>query len=323
MEIPVTTFAIPGLIPEGLVPIGASSKTGKSCFTLSAAYDITEGLPILGKIENSKAKKVLYMTLEDPYSITMPRYDAYRDTRPRNDNLIFADTWDLIDKGNDGVDMLDVFLDQEPDIVWVIIDVQQKVLPFMVEDATMYARLYELLPPLKELGYYHHVAISPTMHTRKTNGKPITLEDVYGSQAYTANADVILLIDSDYKTHQRNLHVFGKGTGIRERRGIPLDFDMATERYTLGDSQEVSNIQEEASTTKSKVSQLLDWLKDFPGFRAKDYVIASGQTREAVDAQIHKAFKAKKLCKDADSRLYHAESEKCKELNPSDPFMDT
>ncbi len=317
MEIPATTLVIPGMIPEGLVPIGASSKTGKSCFTLSAAYDITEGLPILGKIENEKPRKVLYMTLEDPYSVTLPRYDAYRQDRPRNDNLIFADSWDLIDPASDGVAMLDVFLETEPDVVWVIIDVQQKVMPFMVDDSTMYARLYELLPPLKQLGYHHHVAISPTMHTRKSNGKPITLEDIYGSQGYTANADAILLIDTDYKPpHHRRLNVFGKGPGIRERRDIPLDFDMATERYTLGDGQEVETIQQETkkADAKSKLDLLLSWASKMPGIKPKKYKEVTQQSENAVYSQINDAFTKKKICKDEDNGMYPADSDKCREL---------
>lgn len=327
MEIPETQVIIPGLVNEGLVPIGAGSKTGKSCFTLSAAYDIAEGLPILGTLENERPRKVLYMTLEDPYSVTIPRYDAYRGDKPGNDNILFADSWDLIDRAHDGLDMLDVILEQEPDIVWVIIDVQQKVLPFMVEDASMYARLYELLPPLKQLGYHHHVAISPTMHTRKTNGKPITLEDIYGSQGYVANADVILLIDSDYKTHKRSLVVYGKGHGIRERRGIPLEFEDKTERYTLGESQEVDNIQAETERTSKarKLDMLLRWVKDNPGKKPKSYRTDTGQTDGASYGQINEANSRGLICKDDEGGLYLADSDKCRALETAkqtDPDYD-
>jgi len=64
-EFPPLAYAVPGLVPEGLVLMAGAPKIGKSWKVLAHALAVAAGGATLGTIKVGQARPVLYLALED------------------------------------------------------------------------------------------------------------------------------------------------------------------------------------------------------------------------------------------------------------------
>jgi RecA-family ATPase len=63
-KLPTVRWAVPGMLPEGLILLAGKPKQGKSWLALDLAFAIAAGGAVLGKIPVEQGG-VLYLALED------------------------------------------------------------------------------------------------------------------------------------------------------------------------------------------------------------------------------------------------------------------
>lgn len=255
-DIPEIRWIVPGLIPEGLTILAGKAKMGKSLLILAIALAIAAGKLVLGatKVEQGR---VLFITPDDPAENRLKaRIRALRGADETTLPLFnYALTWPLIT--GEGLTMLREYLEYHGGSVrLIVIDVLQKVMPAIQEDAGAYARIYGMLSPLKELAQEYHIAIVVVMHKNKSGGAD-PLDGIYGNTAYGAVADTILLLDGKSGDRQRTLSTYGKDVS---EETFPLDYDGKTGAYTFTDGSKKAELVE-----KSQSIEIGDIVKARPG----------------------------------------------------------
>ena len=180
--------ALPYLI-DGLLPVGgsmliaAAKKVGKSVTQLNLAKAVARGEPFLGRA--TRAGRVLYVSLDEPQSITRARATAL---------------------GITGDDAIDWVLDRRVPDQWVrwlrdlctrtsyaliVIDTLAKLTG--VQEINSYGEWNRKLAPLHGLAEEFTITWEGAVHTRKNDGEASGANDVAGSMALTAGVDTILI----------------------------------------------------------------------------------------------------------------------------------
>jgi len=298
-DIPEVAWIVPDLITEGFTILAGYLKSGKSYLILNIGVAIAEGLLVLGETKVDQGR-VLYITPDDKQKARI-RARIRKMRLGRNDSipLDVVRSWRVLDKG--GVDDLRAYLDVFPETKLVIIDVLMNVLPDIKEDANAYSKIYEKLPPLKNLAQEKHIAIVAVMHTKKPDNDKGTnpRSAIYGSQAYGAIADNLLIIDEDYSTHKRSLMTYGKDV---DEGKIDLEFSANTGIYTYGQKRKEQLQELNASRTVEAI------VSEHPGCTYIEMVnwlmTEQGIKKPTAEQRVTRAANNGKICKELDGKYY-------------------
>ncbi len=288
-DIPEIAWIVKDLITEGITVLAGMLKAGKSYLVVNIGLAVAEGRQALGT-HDVKQGRVLYITPDDKQQARLrARIKQMREGRTDAIPFDIATNWTLLDEG--GTEEIAEYLDYYPDTQMVIIDVLMSVLPGISEDANAYDRIYQKLEPLKRLAQERHIAIVLVMHMNKggkTDSNP--RNRIYGSMAYGAIADNILMLDEDYSTHKRYLMTSGKD--LDQRRDL-LDFNRDTGVYSYGTAR-IAQIEEQKDS-----QDIAAYVRENPGARfsqIKKWLVAQGLEEPAADQRIRRARNAGDIC---------------------------
>ncbi len=314
-DIPELAWIVRDLLTEGLTVFAGMLKAGKSFLITNIALAIAEGRPVLGQTEVRQGR-VLYITPDDKHEARLrKRLRLMRQGRTEAIPFDIATTWTPLDKG--GIEEIGEYLDYYPDTKLVVIDVLMSVLPDIKEDADAYDKIYHKLVPLKDMAQRYHVAIVLVMHMNKSTAGGNQRNRIYGSMAYGAIADNILMLDEDYNSHERFLITSGKD--LEEDR-FPMAFDKATGIYTYGEKRK-AELQE-----KSESQKIGDIVKEHPGIARKDIVdiIVKSEKIEkgTADKRVTRAVEKGEICTVQGLTGYHPCSTTPPPIDPNDPDYD-
>lgn len=210
MTLPEPRQLIPGLITEGLNILAGNPKSGKSFLALAMSLALTSGRKILGQIETDQPTGVLYLALEDTLYRLKSRvlglkYEA-------TDLLRF--TTSLPTLGTGGLNLIDEYLTEHPEVGMVVIDTLAKV-----ADPKTGANVYEedaaLGSALHGIAHHHGIALVVVHHTRKQAHGDF-LHMVSGSAGFTGTADTVLVLTRQRNDSKATLEVTGRD--VREAK---------------------------------------------------------------------------------------------------------
>ncbi len=206
-DLPEALWIVPGLIPCGLSIFAGAAKSGKSWLVLGLAVSVALGRPAFGKIDLEKAG-VLYLALEDNASRLQERLSTILGDELGPENLHLFLEWPNFDKQM-GIEKLDKWLSDHPDVKLVIIDVYAKVKKG-TKPGSWYEQDYENLGKLKSLSERHSIAMILIVHTVKN----LDYEDVFstftGSSGTTAASDTLMLLISNRDMKHGKLKIVGR-----------------------------------------------------------------------------------------------------------------
>ena len=111
-EYPEPTWAVPGLIPEGLTILASRPKMGKGWLCLEMAIGVASGGTVLGQIDVPTTHKVLYIALEDTPRRLKSRVQMILQGNTPPAQLFFAVTWPRLD--GTGLQELRNWMSQHP-----------------------------------------------------------------------------------------------------------------------------------------------------------------------------------------------------------------
>lgn len=245
-EFPEHKFAVPGILPEGLIFAAGAPKLGKSWWGLGLSIAVAAGGMALGQIPVEQGE-VLFLGLEDTERRLQSRVRTILRDDPCPTGFYYGTEWDRLTEG--GEEALSEWLDQHPDCRLVILDVFAKLRPQVSERGDRYLADYQAAQPLKALADRHKLALLAFHHTRKADSDDF-VESISGTQGLAGAADAILVMKRSRGQADATLQVTGRDV---EERDFALRFapDLCTWEL-LGDAAEWA-ISEE----RRKIRELL------------------------------------------------------------------
>ncbi len=219
---PPTKFIIENLIPEiGLTIFAAKPKIGKSlCMTQLACSVSGESSQFLG-LNVSKKGPVLYMALEDTEARLKTRF-VKQNLYP-NENLKIVFNWTHDEKA---VSDLDLFLEEHPEIILVIVDTKAKI----CEEQGLknsYQEDYNFLGQIKKCADKHGIAIILVTHLRKRHDDEDVFSEICGTSAIMGTADSIMILKRPRNQNRGILSLTSRDFEEREME-IYLDYETLT-----------------------------------------------------------------------------------------------
>lgn len=207
--LPAPKWAVPDLIPEGLMVLAGKPKVGKSWFALCIGLSIAHGSKALGSISLNGPAGVLYLALEDNQRRLQDRLKTITDCAP--DNLYLSTEWD---RGQHGIEKIERFVDQHPDIQLVIIDTWQKFRDPKSGNRfdDPYKQTYDEIGELKKLADNRHLAVLVIHHAKK-GGLDETgdfMDAVLGSTGIGAAADTVAVLGRNRGDNDAVLKITGR-----------------------------------------------------------------------------------------------------------------
>lgn len=271
-------WVINGLVSEGLVVLAGAPKLGKSWFALMAIFGVAHGTQFLGRFETVRAGAA-YLALEDSPRRLQDRM-ARLHLKPTPDVHLFCE-WPRMPQG---LDLLDDFLEEHPEIRLVIIDTLARLRPLITAESgggTAYDADYDLLAPLKAVADRRHAAILVVTHLRKAVHDDVFMR-ITGSAAISGAADAMLLLDRKRGKPEGTLTTTSRDAPEIE---AALRFDI-----DAGGWQIVEESPEEAGQTPERKA-ILELLHDSPApMRTSDIAEALGKAKATISEQLKGLF---------------------------------
>jgi putative DNA primase/helicase len=233
-------WAIPDLLPEGVIILAGKPKTGKSWLALNVAVAVATGGKALGKIQVEQGE-VLYLAMEDSERRLQARLEKIVfDSPPENLHFLTARDFPPLRKG--GLEALDTWLTNKPEARLVIIDTLGRVKPPRGRKTDSYEHDTAIIAVLQTIAHNHNLALIVVHHTKKVETDDF-VENVSGTFALTGAADCIaVLMRKDRKAADAVLKITGRDVPDTEK-ALKFHSDMGSWEI-LGEAQEYAVTQE-------------------------------------------------------------------------------
>jgi hypothetical protein len=233
MELPLVSWVVPDILPEGVTLLAGKVKMGKSWMCLGLCVAVGSGGVALGT-KRVERGEVLYLALEDNHRRLRERLEKLLPDGIVPEGLYMAIEWPRADEG--GVEKLGAFLDQHPDIRLVVIDTLARFKPRANGRRTQYDEERDAVDPLAPIAGKHNVAIVLVHHLRETESDD-PLDMIHGSAGLTGGVDGALVLKRKRGQADAYLHVDGRD--IQNPTELALKFDPNAATWAvMGDAEE-------------------------------------------------------------------------------------
>lgn len=179
------------LLVEGLCLISSKPKVGKSWLVLQSCIAIAQGADIFGYKTNKCA--TLYLDLEEGEIVQQGRIKKVLGDDPVPDNFYIDGTAPNFDSGL--MDQLEYYLEQDPNIGVIAIDLYAKVKSKRIRQEDEYDHVYRDFTALADFARSRHISIILVTHSRKTVDPDSPYDNILGSTALTGATDQMILLE--------------------------------------------------------------------------------------------------------------------------------
>ena len=203
---PDPKWIVPNLIPVGLAFLAGRPKVGKSWLALQIAHAVSTGGVVLDQpVERGT---VLYLAFED--SPRRLRNRLSKQAIPKDADIHFHTAWPNL--ADDGLNQLATVI---PSYRLVIIDTISRAIGSV--DQNDIGQMTTLLGRLQQLALSSDVSVIAIDHHRKPSGMSADpVDDILGSTAKSAVADVALGLTRQRGKSTATLHITGRDIEERE-----------------------------------------------------------------------------------------------------------
>jgi hypothetical protein len=205
-DFPEPTWAVPGVVAEGVNLLCGPPKIGKSWMSLGLALSVASGGQALDKLPVQPGP-VLYLALEDTPRRLKTRMSKLLQSQPAPPGLTLATTCPTLPQG--GADIIASWLDQHPDARMVVLDVFAKMRGTPPAGMNAYDADYAAVTRAKRIADEYGVALMLVHHVRKM-GSDDFLETVSGSNGIAGAADAVLVLNRARNQADAVLNVTGR-----------------------------------------------------------------------------------------------------------------
>jgi hypothetical protein len=237
------------ILVEGTCILSAKPKLGKSWFVLGMCLAICNGEDFLGY--KTKKCSCLYLDLETSESIQKKRLIKASAGEPIPDNFYLDTETDNLENGF--VDQINNYLEQDPDIGVVVVDVFQIIRSR--QDAknkeNEYQHAYRDITPLNNLAMEKHISIILVCHDRKMVDENDPFSNILGSTGLQGAVSQMIVMFQ--KTKDDPITVAIKGKTIDAQPIIYTKLSEGQWELTSNDSAEMASIRKREEFFKSDI----------------------------------------------------------------------
>ena len=266
IEFPPLEWYADRLITPGLTLLWGFAKSGKSILILHILLAIAQGGRALGMLRTKQAE-VLLISLEDGNRRLQTRLRA-AEAPPLDSFHVFTD-WLRADKG---IESLEKYLDQYPDIRVVCIDTL--FLFSKLADSNDYSSTVNLMESLKRVADSRDIAIVCLHHSKKTNketGNNDVTETALGSTGIVAGPDHLLYLKRTPAGPSDAVLYFRSKDAEPAEMALSFDHDISGWKYQ-GEASDLADSDER--------QEILNLLRDQGPLR-------TGAIAEALDKKVN------------------------------------
>jgi hypothetical protein len=233
MDLPSMQQVVQGILYEGLTLFAGKPKMGKTWLMLDLALAVALGGTALGGRPVLQGG-VLYLALEDNRRRLQGRIKKLLCGREAPAGLHFALDWPRLDEG--GIEALDDFLGEHPDINLVIVDTLARFKPRASGRRAQYDEDREAVDGLIQLADKHSVAIVLVHHLREMDSDD-PLDMIHGSAGLTGGVDSALVLK--WQRGEADAYLYGDGRDYENPVELALKWTASAATWTiLGDAEE-------------------------------------------------------------------------------------
>ena len=190
------------ILVEGTCILSAKPKLGKSWLALALCLAVANGEDFLGY--KTKKCSSLYLDLETSEALQQKRLRKALAGRPVPKNFYLETETDSL---NDGfVEQIESYMEQDPDIGVVVIDVFQ----IIRTPSKSMKEAYRDITPLNELALKYHIAIILVCHDRKAVDPDDPFSNILGSTGLQGAATQMMVMFRKRKDDPIHVSVKGK-----------------------------------------------------------------------------------------------------------------
>ena len=217
-------WAIPGLVPEGLMFLAGRPKGGKSFMVLDWLLAVSRGEMALGTIQCDSGP-ALYLALEDPERRVKGRMLAQLQGAPAPAQFDIFTKWRPADAG--GLDDLRLWLRAHRGARLVAIDTFAKIRGKRDQSRGVYDDDYKAVSEFKAIADEFSVAMVLLHHTKK-DGSEDAITSVSGTYGLTGSADTIGVLKRQPRESVATFEILGRDV---EQQEIAIQFDRDTGQW--------------------------------------------------------------------------------------------
>lgn len=195
------------ILVEGTCILSAKPKLGKSWLALGMCLAVANGDDFMGY--KTRKCSTLYLDLETSEQLQQKRLKKMLKGAKPPSNFYLETETDTIENGF--VDQIENYLQQDPDIGVVVIDVFQ-IIRSTAKSAkeTEYEHAYRDITPLNELAQKHHISIILVCHDRKAVDPDDPFSNILGSTGLQGAATQMMVMFRRRKDEPIHISVKGK-----------------------------------------------------------------------------------------------------------------
>ena len=276
---PEITWAVDGLIPEGLCVFAGDPKVGKSLIAVDICSSIASGRKAFGNRECVEGGAV-YCSLEDPERRVKNRILTQCDLWPDRFRLV---TGGIPTVGPEFFKILDEMTMLWPDLRCIIVDTLQYIVPDKPSGKSDYEHYYKFMGPLHDWAISNHIALVTITHTNKgqTIGGENPFNKIMGSQAISGCADsMLMLVKNHAKSENGDPSVpdgflYTQGRELNAEK-VPLEFDKEELRWTITCAPKIENIG------NTRWIEIMDIMRRFGAVAPADITRATGYNSATI-----------------------------------------
>ncbi|MFA6224279.1 MAG: bifunctional DNA primase/polymerase [Desulfomonilaceae bacterium] len=209
LDIPPMKWTVEKILPEGLTLFVGAPKLGKSLFCLDISIVVSNGTKLFGEFQ-SQCGVVLYLALEDGNRRLQYRIDKMTDKY--SNRLKLFTKWAQINSTGEfnAIDLLERFLDKEPETNLVIVDTIGKLSLEKKTTKDIYISDVKRLEGFQQLAIKKNISILVVHHTNKGDHRD-EYNSVSGSNGLSGTADQLWKLDrSDRNENEATLSISGR-----------------------------------------------------------------------------------------------------------------
>lgn len=284
IQFPDPTWAVPGLIAEGVNLLAGPPKVGKSWLSLNLGVAIAGGHPALDSIEVQPGP-VLYLALEDTPRRLQSRMRKVLAGRRAPRGLTLDTYCPPLPAG--GTAYIAGWLDEHPDARLVVIDVFTKVRGAPPGGVSAYEADYAAIGHVKRLADHYAVPVLLVHHVRKAGSEDF-LAEVSGTNGLAGAADAVLVLKRGRAEADGVLHVTGRDVTEND---YAMTFNADAGAWRLLDGPADDHLMND---TRARIAR---FVRDHPNGRKPKEIAEALQlnantvrktcTRMAEDGQLH------------------------------------
>jgi len=236
------------ILVEGTCILSAKPKLGKSWLALGMCLAIAKGEDFLGY--HTKKCSTLYLDLETSESLQQRRLRKMLQGEEVPKNFYLDTETDTLENGF--VEQIEHYLDEDPDIGLVVIDVFQIIRsPAKGIKETEYEHAYRDITPLNELAQKYHISIMLVCHDRKAVDADDPFSNILGSTGLQGAATQMMVMFRQRKDDP--IHISVKGKTIDGLPELNVQLDQAQWKIVEGvdaASREQANLMAEYKSSE-------------------------------------------------------------------------